>query len=281
VTPRCKCDRIELVAMGGARRWIHETACPAYVEPPEPTADELFLANAGWIQRAGGWFYPDLDSGSAIELGEALRIEREWQNHLADQSERPLMNWRPIRNALAITAVVVAVLFIGFLAASAVAAPRAGAGPHPIATAELATIASRPVTPAGGGRTPCATVVQCRHALVWARKDRAHLHALLLHRDRENLHRAIAIASALFGVRESAMTCIARAESGYGAQTTPEPTSGALGPFQWLSTSWQTTPLGQAGYDRRDALAASLTTAQRVVQDGGWREWVTGPGCGL
>lgn len=127
----------------------------------------------------------------------------------------------------------------------------------------------------------CTTIAQCHRAIDWQAKDRAQLKRELRHRDDVSLHQAIAISSRLFDVSESAMTCIAWHESGYGRQLTSEAGSGALGPFQWLASSWATTPLGRAGYSRLDPLAASLSTAQRVIQDGGWREWVTGPGCGL
>lgn len=53
----------------------------------------------------------------------------------------------------------------------------------------------------------------------------------------------------------------------------------------WLLAAWEIASIlfgvPAAGYSRLDPLAASLSTAQRVVQDGGWHEWVTGPGCGL
>lgn len=130
----------------------------------------------------------------------------------------------------------------------------------------------------------CGRNVRCLHrALDWQRRDRAHLrHELAVKRQPLDLHAAIHLSAILFDVSERAMTCIATAESGYGRQTTSEAGSGALGPFQWLASSWSTTPLGRAGYSRLNPLAASLSTAQRVVEDGmSWREWVTGAGCGL
>jgi soluble lytic murein transglycosylase-like protein len=171
------------------------------------------------------------------------------------ESSRPPLLQRTIRIALVILLVVALILVTSWAITEAVAP--AGAATKAIN--------------ADGGRTSCSTVAQCRHALAWQRKDRAHLRHQLAVKYSRDAGYAIRLASAAFGVNEQNMRTIARCESNLGAQATAEAGSGASGLFQFLPSTWRRTPF--AGFDIFDPLPNALAAAQLVVRDGSWREW--------
>ncbi len=67
------------------------------------------------------------------------------------------------------------------------------------------------------------------------------------------------------------LACIARAESHNDPNATNR-YSGAAGLFQFLLSTWQTTPQGRAGYSRYDP-AAATAAAEWMIGQGRIREW--------
>jgi hypothetical protein len=69
------------------------------------------------------------------------------------------------------------------------------------------------------------------------------------------------------------MDCLAWAES-RNVPTAVNPRSGASGLFQFLLSTWMTTPQGRAGYSRFDPVASREATRWMIGQNRG-REWST------
>lgn len=67
------------------------------------------------------------------------------------------------------------------------------------------------------------------------------------------------------------LACIARVES-HNDPDARNPRSGAAGLFQFLLSTWMTTPQGKAGLSRYDPVAAT-DAAQWMVNQGRIREW--------
>jgi hypothetical protein len=69
------------------------------------------------------------------------------------------------------------------------------------------------------------------------------------------------------------MDCLSWAES-RNVPTAVNPRSGASGLFQFLLSTWMTTPQGRAGYSRFDPVASREATRWMIGQGRG-REWST------
>jgi hypothetical protein len=69
------------------------------------------------------------------------------------------------------------------------------------------------------------------------------------------------------------MDCLSWAES-RNVSTAVNPRSGASGLFQFLLSTWMTTPQGRAGYSRFDPVASREATRWMIGQGRG-REWST------
>lgn len=137
---------------------------------------------------------------------------------------------------------------------------------------------------AHGGRViapHCKTVPACHRALAWQIKDRRHLRVQLSYKRHADAMRSLRLAAAAFGIPLSEEVCIGTKESGLGNQTTPEPSSGALGLMQFLRSTWEHTPFYAFGFSRTDDDANALAAAQIVAHDGSWRQWSTRSACGL
>lgn len=135
--------------------------------------------------------------------------------------------------------------------------------------------------PSVDAHAPCATVSQCHKALSWQKHRYAHEHLLLVRKQRRDAVYALRLASAYSGLPLPNLRCVAWRESRMGAQTTPEPSSGASGLMQFLGSTWRSTRFYAYGFSVWDNVANALAAAQIMVHDGSARQWVTGRGCGL
>jgi hypothetical protein len=72
---------------------------------------------------------------------------------------------------------------------------------------------------------------------------------------------------------DNVMDCLSWAES-RNVPTAVNPRSGASGLFQFLLSTWMTTPQGRAGYSRFDPVASREATRWMIGQGRG-REWST------
>jgi hypothetical protein len=72
---------------------------------------------------------------------------------------------------------------------------------------------------------------------------------------------------------DNVMDCLSWAES-RNVPTAVNPRSGASGLFQFLLSTWMTTPQGRAGYSRFDPVASREAT-RWMINAGRGREWST------
>lgn len=126
----------------------------------------------------------------------------------------------------------------------------------------------------------CSSVQECRDelarardAIAWQRSVRRAVERRLAVRFRRDVSFAIDIASRAFRVSRAEMTAVARCESHLNPFAQNQ-TSTAGGLFQWLASSWASTPFGDLS--RYDPLVASLATAEHVSR-AGWGAWVCKP----
>jgi soluble lytic murein transglycosylase-like protein len=114
-------------------------------------------------------------------------------------------------------------------------------------------------------------------AIRWQKHDRQQLRQRLAVRYRRDATYAIRLASAAFGVPTSAMRSVAWCESRMGAQTTPQPGTGASGLMQFEPSTWAHTPFAAYGFSVWDNVANALAAAQIVAHYGGWGQWTCQP----
>jgi soluble lytic murein transglycosylase-like protein len=150
--------------------------------------------------------------------------------------------------------------------AGAFAVSSAPADPPPATTAEPVTVTVRPS-------------VDGRGVEWWARRARsngrtARLRGLTVRRLKRTLSsspsifEAIALSSVVYGVSRATLFRKARCESRYSpAARNP---SGAMGLYQFLGSTWRTTPFG--AFSPYDPLAAALAAGwmHRVGRGGEW-----------
>ncbi len=91
---------------------------------------------------------------------------------------------------------------------------------------------------------------------------------------RDSLY-AIKLASRAFGIPERDMRRVAYCESRFNPFV-KNPNSMASGLFQFLDSTWASTPFHVA-FPVWDPVANALAAAQIVRADGGWRQWVCKP----
>jgi hypothetical protein len=115
-----------------------------------------------------------------------------------------------------------------------------------------------------------------RAALRWQRHAR---HALARHLRR--LHQPLVVEAAelaarAFGLDAGSMIAVAACETGGTFDPySRNASSGALGAWQFLPSTWRSTPF--ASWSPTNPFAAALATAQIVRADGGWSQWVCRP----
>lgn len=134
---------------------------------------------------------------------------------------------------------------------------------------------------------PCATVRACQAELVrahqavaWQRSVRVKLERRLRARiarvRRPSVYEAAVIAGHVYGVDAGDMLAVARCETGGTFDPyTYNRSSGATGAWQFLRSTWNTTPWRL--WPRTDPYVQALATAAIVRHDGGWHQWVCQP----
>jgi len=127
---------------------------------------------------------------------------------------------------------------------------------------------------------PCPTVRACRaelaearRAVDWQRRARRALarHVRAVHRP--DVVEAAQLAAVAVGVSPDDMVRVAECES-HLDPFARNASSGALGPWQYLPSTWRATRF--ARWSPTNPIAAALATAL-IVREQGWRQWVCQP----
>jgi hypothetical protein len=139
---------------------------------------------------------------------------------------------------------------------------------------------ARLMTPsAPRSQTVCTTLADCRsqvmhlkRAVAWQKQrfQAAHPETSFT-----SIVHAIRLASMVFHTDSQHMLRTARCESHLNVYA-HNPHSTATGLFQFLTSTWNSTPFGRAGFSIYDPYAQALATAQIVVHDHGYGQWVCG-----
>jgi hypothetical protein len=130
---------------------------------------------------------------------------------------------------------------------------------------------------------PCPSVPACRselaharRAIAWQRHARRSLARHLRAVHRPIVVEAAELAARAFGIDAGAMIRVASCETGGTFDPyARNPSSGALGPWQFLPSTWRSTPF--ARWSPTNPFASALAAAQVVWADGGWSQWSCKP----
>jgi hypothetical protein len=165
-------------------------------------------------------------------------------------TERPLMRWRSIIVALAITAVLVVVIGAAIAASTAYAQ-------------------------AGGGRVPaCKTINACHRAIAWQQRDRAHLRRQLAVKWAPTRAALICPIATALDVSCSEARAVNRCES--DTERMVSNSSAHVGWFQESSTFMSDNGLPWANAERWKPVV-NVLAALLVVRREGWGQWTCQP----